>query len=86
MISIAYLREMLSTLRRKKEIAGPTALLLAGLIDHIEALEQRGNSAIRPNFFDCGHPPTPAAATVDQPTTSCPICVTRREWAIGAKA
>ena len=79
------LRSMLATMRRKKDIAGPQALLIVGILDHIEALEQRGQSAIRPNFFDSGHPP--AAAPPDQPTTNpCPICVTRREWAIGAKA
>ncbi len=84
MTTIADLRALLSTMRRKKESAGPEALLLAGLIDHVEALEQRGQSAIKPKSFDCGHPPAPAAATVEQPTTPCPICVTRREWAIGA--
>lgn len=85
MTTIAALRDMLSTLRRKKDISGPEALLIGGMLDHIEALEQRSNSAIKPNFFDCGHPPVPDAAAVDQPTTPCPICVTRREWAIGAK-
>jgi hypothetical protein len=83
-VSLQEIRDLVSNQKRKKEISGVQALIFVAILDHIEELETRGRSAIKPNFF--GDEPSPAVA-VDpaKPTTECPVCLTRREWAIGAK-
>ncbi len=68
--SLQDLRDLVSNQKRKKEISGAQALIFVAILDHIEELETRGRSAIKPNFF--GDEQSPAVATAppthkDQP-------------------
>lgn len=99
--SIATLREMLARLRRKaKGIDGPTAMILDGLID-LAATQQQEIAMLNARLAQRGAFPADVPWLGPEPIslrqllaedgcehqqiTPCLVCVTRREWAVGAK-
>lgn len=70
MLTIQDISDQVSRMSRKKEITGPQALVLHAILERLEALESAR-----------------APASQEQPpnTVKCPVCVTRNDWAVGAK-
>lgn len=75
-------RGILTRMRRRGHIDGVLVLVLLGLMDRIEALEQAGRTAIRGDFFP--RAPLPIVAAQEPQEHLCPICLTRKLWGIEA--